>query len=56
MECDRRDPLGDPARCETARVRRYPTWQIAGNRFEGVMSLDEIARAAGYTGETSTKR
>lgn len=37
-------------------MRRFPTWQIAGNRFEGVMSLDEIARASGYTGDTSTKR
>ena len=56
MECDRRDLRGDPARCENARVNRYPTWQIAGNRVEGVMSLDDLARASGYTGDTSTKR
>ena len=37
-------------------MRVFPTWQIAGKRLEGVMSLDEIARASGYTGETSTKR
>lgn len=56
MECDGRSPLGDPVRCNNARVRRFPTWQIAGNRFESVMSLDEIARASGYTGDTSTRR
>ncbi|HUF93476.1 MAG TPA: hypothetical protein VMR23_13935 [Candidatus Limnocylindria bacterium] len=56
MECDRRDPLGEPARCENAGVRRFPTWQIAGTRLEGVLTLDEIARASGYTAESSATR
>jgi hypothetical protein len=56
VECDGRSPLGDPVRCDAARVRRFPTWIIAGNRYEGVMSLDEIAKASRYTGDTSTSR
>jgi len=56
VECDGRSPLGDPVRCDSARVRRFPTWIIAGNRYEGVMSLDEIAKASHYSGDTSTSR
>jgi len=34
-------------------VRRYPTWTIAGQRYEGVLSLAELAEASRFT--TSTK-
>jgi hypothetical protein len=30
-------------------VRRYPTWIVGGQRFEGVMSVDDLARASGFT-------
>jgi hypothetical protein len=51
VECDAQSPLGDPVRCENARVRRFPTWIIGGARFEGVMTLDEIARAASFAAD-----
>lgn len=36
-------------RCDRAAVRRYPTWLIAGARYEGLMTLDELARASGFS-------
>lgn len=38
----------DPARCEQVRVRAYPTWVVGGQRFEGVMTLAQLARASGF--------
>jgi hypothetical protein len=31
-------------------VRRYPTWLIAGQRYEGILTLDELTRASGFAG------
>jgi hypothetical protein len=30
-------------------VRRYPTWMIAGERYEGVLSLAKLAEASHFT-------
>jgi hypothetical protein len=30
-------------------VRRYPTWVIKGSRYEGVLTLEELAKASGFT-------
>jgi hypothetical protein len=32
-------------------VKKYPTWIVAGRRFEGLLTLDELANASGFTGE-----
>jgi hypothetical protein len=48
VECDGRAPGAEPARCDRASVRRYPTWVIADKRFEGVMTLDDLARASNF--------
>jgi hypothetical protein len=37
-----------PARCDAAGVRKYPTWIIRGTRYEGVMTLDGLAKASGF--------
>jgi hypothetical protein len=29
-------------------VRKYPTWIIAGKRYEGLMTLAELASASGF--------
>ena len=50
MECDPRGIAPDPARCERANVRRYPTWIIGGQRYEGVMTLEELAQASRWEG------
>ncbi len=49
IECDARSPTGRPQVCEAAGVRAYPTWDIGGQRYEGVLSLDELARLTGYS-------
>ena len=49
VECDARGVAAEPSRCTEAGVRRYPTWVIASKRFEGVMTLDELAKASGFT-------
>jgi hypothetical protein len=36
-------------------VRRYPTWLIAGQRYEGVLSLDELTGASGFAGRDATR-
>jgi hypothetical protein len=46
----------EPARCERVGVKRYPTWLIAGSRWEGVLTLDELARASRFTPSGSQAR
>jgi hypothetical protein len=48
VECDARSPVAEPSRCERAQVRAYPTWVIGGARLEGVLGLEELARASGF--------
>lgn len=48
IECDGRSPVGQPAVCAAAQVRAYPTWDIAGKRYEGVLSLAQLAQLTGY--------
>ncbi len=48
VECDPRDPAGQPQVCAAAGVRAYPTWEINGQRYEGVLTLEDLARLSGY--------
>lgn len=48
IECDPRSPAGKPAVCVAAKIRAFPTWDIAGGRHEGVLSLAELASLSGY--------
>ena len=43
----------EPGRCNAADVRRYPTWVIGSGRYEGVMTLEEIAKASGFAPGTT---
>jgi uncharacterized membrane protein len=49
VECDGRSPIGKPAVCAAAGIRVFPTWDIGGRRYEGVLSLEDLARLTGYT-------
>ena len=49
VECDPRGLGAQTERCERAAVKRFPTWLIAGKRFEGVLGLDELALASGFS-------
>lgn len=48
VECDGRSPEGRPAECAAAAVRVFPTWDINGTRYEGVLSLERLAALTGY--------
>jgi len=48
VECDPRSPIGRPTVCVQAGIRVYPTWDIGSQRFEGVLSLEDLARLTGY--------
>jgi len=48
VECDPRSPAGQPGVCVAAGIRAYPTWDINGKRYEGVLSLADLARLSGY--------
>jgi uncharacterized membrane protein len=48
VECDPRGAQAQPQVCERADVRVYPTWVIAGRRFEGVQSLEQLAQLSGF--------
>ncbi len=37
-------------------MKVYPTWFIAGKRYEGVLSLDELAGTSSFSGPTADKR
>lgn len=43
---------GQAAVCNNAGIRVYPTWLINGQRYEGLLSLQELARLTGFK-ETS---
>jgi hypothetical protein len=40
VECDKDDP--GRQRCQTAKIRAFPTWDYKGERREGVQELDEL--------------
>lgn len=50
MECDPRGLNANPERCRQAGIRRFPTWIVEGQRHEGVMALDELARLSRFAG------
>ena len=51
VECDPRGARPRPDLCERASVRSYPTWVIRETRHEGVLTVEDLARLSGFTGE-----
>ncbi len=49
VECE---PGGDnpanPILCEWNNVQAYPTWEINGEQYRGVMTLDRLAELSGF--------
>lgn len=48
VECDPRSPVGQPSVCVAREIRAFPTWEIAGQKIEGVLSLEQLAQMSGY--------
>lgn len=55
VECDPKGVSPAPQKCVDAKVRAFPTWVINGKNYEGVQTLDELAKLTGYTGTTNFK-
>ncbi len=48
VECDRDD--AGRQRCQAAGIRAYPSWDLGGQRREGVLSLEELKLWSGFPG------
>ena len=46
VECERE--ASERERCLAAKVRAYPTWDLNGERREGVQSLEQLASWSGW--------
>lgn len=51
VECGRTGPDPNPALCATKNIRSYPTWEIGGDLYEGVRTLEQLGRISGYSDE-----
>lgn len=50
VECDEEGINPQPNACRAAGVQSYPTWEINGEIYAGVQSLQSLAAASDYTG------
>ena len=51
VECSRGGPNPDPALCAAKNIKSYPTWEIGGEFYEGVRTLEQLGSISGYSGE-----
>jgi glutaredoxin len=55
VECDPEGQDAQTAICQSVGVASYPTWEINGQLYSGVQSLESLAAASDYTGPTNFK-
>ena len=48
VECDARGQNPNVQLCKDKGIKLYPTWEIKGMRYEGVIALDELAKLSGF--------
>jgi len=51
IECDEKGKNPRPGLCQQANVRSLPTWEIKGQQYPGMLSLEELADASDYKGD-----
>lgn len=51
IECDEKGKNPRPDLCQQARIRSLPTWEIKGQQYPGMLSLEELADASDYQGD-----
>jgi hypothetical protein len=52
VECDARGENPQPQLCIDAGIQGFPTWEVNGELYPGLRSLEELATLSGYTGST----
>ncbi|MEB3178099.1 MAG: vitamin K epoxide reductase family protein [Nostocaceae cyanobacterium] len=55
IECAPDGKGARPDLCQAAKVPGFPTWQIKGQLYSGVQSLEKLAQLSGYTGPRNFK-
>ncbi len=50
IECDPRGQNGRPYLCRQANVNGFPTWEINGQQYRGMQTLNQLAEISGYKG------
>jgi chemotaxis protein histidine kinase CheA len=50
IECDPRGENPQVDRCRAANISGFPTWEINGQQYPGLQSLDRLANLSGYDG------
>ncbi|NER80353.1 MAG: hypothetical protein F6K42_12385 [Leptolyngbya sp. SIO1D8] len=53
VECDSEGQNSQTATCQAVGVQSYPTWEINGELYPGVQSLEALAAVSGYSGPTT---
>lgn len=54
IECSPQGRRGPQASiCQAMHIQSYPTWILHGRRYEGLLTLKELAEASGFRGEFS---
>ena len=51
VECSRSGPTPAPALCAAKKIKSYPTWEIGGEFYEGMRTLEQLGSISGYSGE-----
>ncbi|WP_206757287.1 hypothetical protein [Coleofasciculus sp. FACHB-1120] len=51
IECDAGGQNPRPDLCTKAKIKSFPTWEIQGRRYSGLLSLEELAELSGYKGD-----
>lgn len=55
VQCAPDGENGDPKACEAAKIQSFPSWDIKGKRYMGVLSMAKIAEYSGYSGPSNFK-
>lgn len=54
VECDPRGENPKPWLCREKGIRGFPTWEIGGRMYEGLLPLEQLARLSGYRRASSS--
>lgn len=55
IECDADGKNAQPNLCQAANIQGFPTWEINGQLYPGVQSLQRLAQLSGYRGSDNFK-
>jgi len=55
VECDPKGKNPRPQLCQAAKIKGYPTWEIKGQFYEGVQTLEKLADLTDYKGPRNFK-